>query len=144
MQNQTTADSVRTLKTTSGTGKERAAKYVFLVSALFSILAVVGIFLYILVASIPALRQTGFFSFLFGTTWLPSNEDGKGQYGIFYMIVATLQVTVGSVALGGATGVLTAVFLARFCPQKIKNVVYQLVKLLAAFPPSCSVFSACR
>lgn len=134
MQNQTTADSVRTLKTTSGTGKERAAKYVFLVSALFSILAVVGIFLYILAASIPALRQTGFFSFLFGTTWLPSNEDGKGQYGIFYMIVATLQVTVGSVALGGATGVLTAVFLARFCPQKIKNVVYQLVKLLAGVP----------
>ena len=84
MQNQTTADSVRTLKTTSGTGKERAAKYVFLVSALFSILAVVGIFRYILVASIPALRQTGLVCFLFGTTWLPAQGVGTGQDGRFY------------------------------------------------------------
>lgn len=111
-------------------GTERAAKYCFFISALFSVLAVAGIFAYILYASIPAFRETGFFQFVFGTVWLPAS----GKYGVLYMIVATLQVTVGSVLLGGVTGVLTAVFLARFCPKKVKNILYQAVKLLAGIP----------
>lgn len=99
--------------------KEISAKIIFLICALFSIVAVLGIIGYICYGSIPALREVGVFKFLFGTTWSPD----YGHYGILPMIVNSIIVTVGAVVLGGTVGVFTAVFLSYWCPSKF-NIKY--------------------
>lgn len=105
-------------------------KYVFLVCAVFSVVAVVGIVLYLLVASFPALREIGFFQFLFGSKWFP----GGGKYGLLPMIVGTLYTTAGATVFGGVIGVFGAIYLAKFCPKKLKGIFSQLVSLLAGIP----------
>lgn len=94
--------------------KNGFAKFIFIVCACMSVVAVVGIIGYILYGSIPAFQQIGVFDFLFGTVWKPAS----GQFGILPMFVNSLIVTVFSVALGGTIGVFTAIFLAFWCPDK--------------------------
>ena len=94
--------------------KDGMAKYVFLVCACMSVVAVFGIIGYILYASIPAFREIGVFDFLFGTRWNHNSDD----YGILPMIVSTLVVTLGAILIGGTVGVFTAIFLVFWCPDK--------------------------
>lgn len=110
--------------------KENIARAVFTVLAAFSVLAVFGIIFYILYAAVPAFRHTGFFNFLFGTEWIPSTDT----YGILPMIIGSIFLTGLSVAFGGILGIFTAVWLAFYCPKKIKGFFNQLINLLAGIP----------
>jgi phosphate transport system permease protein len=112
--------------------KERAMSAVFLISALSSILAVALICLFLFANGLPAIGKIGFFKFLLGREWSPS--DIPPAFGIFPMIVGSLYVTAGAVIIGVPVGVLTAVFLARVCPKKIYKIVKPGVELLAGIP----------
>ena len=59
---------------------------------------------------------------------------GNGDFGILPMIVGSLYVTAGAIIIGVPIGILTAVFLARFCPEKIYPVVKAGVELMAGIP----------
>ncbi|GHV02106.1 phosphate transport system permease protein [Clostridia bacterium] len=113
--------------------KEKTMKIAFLCAAAFSLLAVMTIVVFLLVQGVPGIAKAGFFRFIFGRTWSPSAGDG-GEYGVLNFIVGTLYVTACGVLLGGSLGVLTAVFISRFCPKFLRGVFMQLVNLLAAIP----------
>lgn len=103
---------------------------VFLACACVCIAAASAICLFLLVNSVPALREIGFFKFISGRRWKPS----AGQYGIFPMIAASAYVTAGAVAFGVPLGVLTAVFLDKYCPAALKKPLRAAVNLLAGIP----------
>ena len=110
--------------------KENIAKAVFIVFAAFSILAVFLIIGYLLYASIPAFRETGFFQFIFGDAW----SSRKGTYGVLHMIAGTLVLTACSVLVGGLLAVFTAVWLVFYCPKKLKKIYTQIINLLSGIP----------
>ncbi|MFA7507327.1 MAG: phosphate ABC transporter permease PstA, partial [Bacilli bacterium] len=58
----------------------------------------------------------------------------QGSYGIATTIIGTVYVTLFATLIGGVIGVFTAIFLSRFCPKKLKNILSQLVNLLAGIP----------
>lgn len=105
-------------------------KTVFLLCACISIFAVVVICLFIFANGVPAVGEIGFFDFIFGTHWKPSS----GEFGIFPMIVASVYVTGGAIIIGVPIGILTAVFLAKYCPKKLYKVIKPLINLLASIP----------
>lgn len=105
-------------------------RVVFLAAACVSILAVLTISIFLFANGIPAMSEIGIFDFLLGKTWRPSN----GIYGIFPMILGSLYVTAGAIIIGVPIGVLTAVFMAKFCPPKIYRVLKPAVNLLAGIP----------
>ena len=118
---------------------EKGAKAVFFIAAAFSVVAVFAIVIYLLVASIPALSEIGFFNFLFKSQWLPKfYEDGSrpasATFGILPMILSSIVVTLGAVVVGGLLGVCTAVFLVYYCPKKFKGAYTQVINLLAGIP----------
>ena len=76
------------------------------------------------------MKKIGFVDFLLGTTWKPGNDI----YGIFPMILGSIYVTAGAIIIGVPIGLLTAVFLAWYCPEKIYKVVKPAVELLAGIP----------
>ena len=102
----------------------------FFLTACVSIFAVVLICVFLFANGIPAIGKIGVFKFLLGTKWKPGNDI----YGILPMILGSLYVTLGAIVVGVPVGILTAVFMARFCPEKIYNVLKPSVELLAGIP----------
>lgn len=110
--------------------REQVMKGVFAAAAALSILAVALICVFLFANGVPAIQKIGAADFLLGQTWRPSNDI----YGIFPMIIGSVYVTAGAVIIGVPLGILCAVFLAWFCPEKLYKVVKPAVELLAGIP----------
>ena len=105
--------------------QDASAKYLFILCACMSIVAVFGIIGYILYDSLPALREIGVFKFLFGTEWNPDRE----VFGIFPMILGSIYVTAGAVLLGVPVALLCAIFMARYCPPRLYKIFKPVIEL---------------
>lgn len=120
--------------------KEKAGKTVFTIAAMICVIAVIAIFGFMLIKSLPAFRKIGFFNFVFGDNWSPDRLDKyddasfSGTYGVFKMITGTLAATVGALVIGGTLGYFTAVFIAFYCPERLKKIFSSTVNLLAGIP----------
>lgn len=122
-------------KKSSFSGK-KAAEYfmqaVFMICAMISIICVAVICIYMFAKGCPAIAKIGFADFITGTEWQPTN--GVPKFGIFPMIAGSAYVTGGAIIIGVPIGLLTAVFLARFCPKWLYKPLYNAVNLLAGIP----------
>lgn len=110
--------------------KEKFWEIIFLLAAGFSFLAVLLICLFLFANGIPAIQKIGVADFLFGTKWKPGNN----LYGIFPMILGSFYVTTGAVILGVPVGLMTAVFLSKFCPEWLHKILKPAIDLLAGIP----------
>lgn len=120
------------LGTRAAAMKEKGATAAFLLTALFSMAALLCITAFLFAYGLPFIFRIGFPEFLLGRRWAPLAD--VPQYGILPMIVTTLYVTALSVVIGVAIGLFTAVFLYRFCPKKVASVLRQMIHLLAGIP----------
>lgn len=119
--------------------KERFGLVLFIIAAIICIIAVISIFAFLIIESLPAAKKIGFINFIFGKDWNPSSIDSyeselEGSYGIFKMIIGTLVATCGSILFGGTLGFFMAVFIAKFCPKRLKNIFSTIINLLAGIP----------
>lgn len=110
--------------------KEKLWEIIFLIAAGFSILAVLLICLFLFANGIPAMHKIGLTNFMFGTKWKPGNE----LYGIFPMIAGSLYVTAGAILAGVPVGLMTAIFLSKFCPKWLHKMLKPAIDLLAGIP----------
>lgn len=122
--------------------KEAAMKGVFFLSACFSIIALLLIILFIFANGVPFIAEYGFFDFIFGMDWAPTNN--VPLYGIFPMIIGSIYVTLGAAIVGVPIGILTAVFMAEFCPPILYKVLKPATNLMAAIPSIVYGFFALR
>ena len=110
--------------------RETVMHGVFFVCALASILAVALICVFLFANGLPAMKEIGFLNFLTGTTWRPGNDI----YGILPMIVGSLYITAGAIVVGVPIGLLTAIFMAFYCPKRIYGILKPCTELLAGIP----------
>ena len=87
--------------------REKVMRGVFLFSAIFSILALVTITVFLFVSGVPFIAKTGFAKFIFGSDWAPLADNPS--FGILPMIVASLYVTALSVIFGIGIGLIVMV-----------------------------------
>lgn len=112
------------------TFKEKAMKIVFLFTALVSVACVALICVFLISSGVPAMKEIGFGWFLLGRTWKPGAEI----YGIFPMIVGSVYVTGLALLIGEPVALLTAVYLAYFCPAQVYRFIKPAIELLAGIP----------
>ena len=110
--------------------REKGMQILFMVAASISILAVAVICVFIFGNGVPAIKEIGFADFILGRVWSPN----QNIYGIFPMIVGSIYVTAGAILIGVPIGLLTAIFLARFCPAKLYKLLKPGIELLAGIP----------
>ena len=112
------------------TGKEEIMRLVFLLAACASIALVEMICVFLFGNGLPTIGKIGVTEFFLGETWRPNND----LYGILPMILGSAYVTLGAIVVGVPIGILTAVFMARFCPDSIYRFLKPAVELLAGIP----------
>ena len=110
--------------------KEQLMHAVFLLSACVSILCLAMICVFLFANGIPAIGKIGVLNFLTGEKWKPGNN----LFGILPMILCSIYVTAGAVIIGVPIGILTAVFMSKFCPKPVYKVVKPAIDLLAGIP----------
>lgn len=111
---------------------DRFMQGVFFASALTSVLSIVLICVFIFSGGLPFIIEYGFGNFLTGQLWAPSNTPAS--FGILPMIFGSVSVTLGAIVLGVPIGILTAIFMAKFCPPIFYRVLKPAVNLMAAIP----------
>lgn len=110
--------------------KEKVFEIIFLLVACISIVAVAMICIFLFANGIPAMGKIGLGKFLGGQVWKPGND----KYGIFPMIIGSLYITGGAIAVGVPIGIFTAVFLAKYCPKGLYKIIKPATELLAGIP----------
>ena len=100
---------------------EGAVHGIFLLLGLITVGCVLLITVYLVISGIPAIRKIGLVPFLFGKTWKSTGADPS--YGILPFILTSVYGTAGAIVLGVPVGFLTAVYLAKAAPPRIKAVL---------------------
>ena len=109
---------------------EKIMHVVFLIAACASILAVILICAFLFVNGIPTIGKIGLGNFVLGKIWMPKS----GIFGIFPMIIGSIYVTAGAILVGVPVGILAAIYMAKFCNEKVYKIVKPAVDLLAGIP----------
>ena len=104
----------------------------FLLLGLITVGCVLVISGYLVISGIPAIREVGLIDFLFGDTWAPTSAEPL--YGILPFILTSIAGTAGAILIGVPVGFLTAVYLAKMAPKRVKEVMGQAVSMLAGIP----------
>ena len=105
---------------------------IFLILGLIAVACVLMITIYLVISGIPAIRKIGLVPFLFGTTW--ASTAAEPSYGILPFILTSVYGTAGAIVIGVPIGFLTAVYLAKLAPPKVKAVLEAAVSLLGGIP----------
>ena len=104
----------------------------FLVMGLIAVGCVLMISVYLIIAGLPAIRKIGLFNFLFGEKWASTAAEPK--FGILPFILTSVYGTAGAIVLGVPVGFMTAVYLAKMAPRRVRTVMESAVSLLSGIP----------
>lgn len=105
---------------------------IFLLLGLITVGFVLLITVYLILAGLPAIREIGLVRFLFGKEWASTAVEPK--YGILPFILTSVYGTAGAILLGVPVGFMTAVYLSKAAPPKVRAVMETAVSLLAGIP----------
>lgn len=111
---------------------ETAVHGVFLLLGLITVGCVLAITVYLVLSGLPAIREIGLWNFLFGKEWASTAADPK--FGILPFLLTSVYGTAGAILLGVPVGFLTAVYLAKAAPPKLRAILSGAVSLLAGIP----------
>ena len=105
---------------------------VFLFLGLITVGCVLLITVYLVLSGLPAISKIGLGKFLFGSEWASTAAEAK--FGILPFILTSVYGTCGAILIGVPGGFLTAVFLSKMAPKKLRTVMESAVSLLAGIP----------
>ena len=105
---------------------------IFLLLGLITVGCVLLITVYLIISGIPAIQKIGLVPFLTGKVW--SSTSAEPKYGILPFILTSVYGTAGAIVLGVPIGFLTAVYISKVAPKKVRTVLEAAVSLLAGIP----------
>ena len=105
---------------------------VFLILGLITVGFVLLITVYLVISGIPAIKKIGLIPFLFGKEWASTAAEPK--FGILPFILTSVYGTAGAIVIGVPIGFMTAVYIAKIAPPKLKSAMQSAVSLLAGIP----------
>ncbi|MBK8191944.1 MAG: phosphate ABC transporter permease subunit PstC [Lewinellaceae bacterium] len=112
---------------------DRVATVVFSAAGWISVLVLLGIFAMLLYNGARIFSSVRPDAFLFGTAWNPAAYEVP-RFGILPLLVSTLLVTFGAMAVAIPLGIGTAAYLAEFAPLGVYRFVRPVIELFAGVP----------
>ncbi len=111
---------------------EKIIHGIFLLLGLVTVGCVLLVSVYLIVSGLPAIREIGLVKFLFGKTW--ASTAATPSYGILPFILTSIYGTAGAIVLGVPIGFLTAVYIAKLAPPRVRDLMQAAVSMLAGIP----------
>jgi len=99
-------------------------------SGVATIIFVILIFALLLRDGLPVFRYTSLSKFLLGRDWQPLS----GVFGALPLILGSLLVTAGAVAISVPIGIAAAVYVGEIASPRVREVLKPVIETLAAIP----------
>ncbi|NVO65887.1 phosphate ABC transporter permease subunit PstC [Methanofollis tationis] len=112
--------------------KDILIRSLWFATASFAVLSVFFIIFFLVRDSIPLFQTVGVLDLITESTWNPTGATPS--YGVFSLIVGTLLVTLGAMAIAVPLGLASAVYLSELAPPKVKAAAKPAIELLAGIP----------
>ncbi|SHI62802.1 phosphate ABC transporter permease subunit PstC [Lutispora thermophila] len=109
---------------------ERIIEKMLVICAAIALLGIAVIAVFITKEGWPIISKIGIKAFFLGKDWTPT----KGVYGIFPMIIGSIYVTIGALAIGVPIGISCAIYLAEIASPKVSAIIKPGIELLAGIP----------
>jgi phosphate transport system permease protein len=103
-----------------------------LACGLLSILTTVGIIGVLLFETIAFFEEVSVFDFLTGTEWAPLSVNKR--FGVLPLLSGTVLTSLIAILMAGPLGILTAIFLSEYAPDKLRRVLKPILEILAGVP----------
>ncbi|MCC7554381.1 MAG: phosphate ABC transporter permease subunit PstC [Methanobacteriaceae archaeon] len=100
------------------------------ITAIFSIIIIFTILIFIVMEALPAFQEYGFFRFMFGMEWSPNDDN----FGVFTMILGSIFVTFLALMMAVPLSLLCAFFMEEIAPNKVKIFLKPVIQTLAGIP----------
>ncbi|MEC8891584.1 MAG: phosphate ABC transporter permease subunit PstC [Chloroflexota bacterium] len=107
-------------------------KWVFFACAMISILTTTGILFTLIYQATSFFNEISIWEFLTGTRWTPILKPRS--YGVLPLVSGTLLVTLIAALVALPTGLMAAIFLSEYAPDKLRRVVKPVLEVLAGIP----------
>ena len=110
--------------------KDKIMKYVLTGIACVAVLVIFLIIVFIAGNSVDAISSVGILDFIFGSEWDPE----EGIYGAFPVILGTILVTIGAMAIAIPLGVGCALYISEIAPSKYRSILKPVCEIFAGIP----------
>ncbi len=124
--------SLQVFKPAARNIKEGMMTSLWFICAVFAVVVVCFILVFLLYNGYPAFSTIGLPDFLFGDTWSPTGNPPL--YGIYPLIIDTLLVMALAMLIAIPLGIASAIYISELAHKKVKAVVKPAVELLAGIP----------
>lgn len=111
---------------------EGAIEAILFLSALSSIIITVSIVIVLSYESFGFFKEIPIIEFLTGTQWTPLFAEPK--FGILPLVAGTLLTTSIALLVALPLGLISAIYLSEYAPNKFRETVKPILELLAAVP----------
>ncbi|MFA6320627.1 MAG: phosphate ABC transporter permease subunit PstC [Candidatus Omnitrophota bacterium] len=114
--------------------KEKIIHGLFFLNGLSVIFVLIGIFVLLVMNSLPAFKEINIGEFLFSAAWNPTATFTAPSYGILSMLVSTLMVSIGALAIAIPIGVGAAAYLSDVAGPRTREIAKPIIEILAGIP----------
>jgi phosphate transport system permease protein len=111
---------------------ETAVKALFATFAFVSVVTTIGIVLTLIFETFEFFKEVPLWRFLFETEWTPLFADKK--FGVIVLVSATLLTSVIALCVALPVGLLAAICLSEYAPNKLRKWLKPALEILAGVP----------
>ena len=111
---------------------ERLIEGLLLLSALVSVGTTAGIVAVLAVETFAFLREVPLLDFIAGTEWTPLFATQR--FGVLPLVLGTVVVSVISLVVAVPAGLLSAIYLSEYAPDRLRRIVKPVLEILAGVP----------
>lgn len=101
-------------------------------SSLISVLTTIGIIGVLIFETVEFFREVSLWSFLTDTQWTPLFADK--HFGILVLASATFLTSVIALVVAVPVGLLAAIYLSEYAPDRVRKILKPLLEVLAGVP----------
>ena len=111
---------------------ERIIERSLLACGLLSILTTIGIIGVLLFETIAFFEEVSVFDFLTDTVWAPLSVNKR--FGVLPLLSGTVLTSLIAMLMAVPLGILTAIFLSEYAPDRLRRVLKPILEILAGVP----------
>ena len=113
---------------------EQAVRYGLFAAAAVSIVTTTLIILSLLRETIAFFGDVPIGDYLLGTKWTPQFAGDQQSFGVLPLVWGTIYLSLIALAVAIPLGLLSAIYLSEYAPNRVRKVVKPVLELLAGVP----------